>query len=309
VTKTYWPFRHFGLKVISFGIAVLLWMVVSGEETVERGLRVPLELQQFPAGLEIQGEAPSTVDVRVRGTSGALSRVSAGDIVAVLDLHAARAGNRLFPITPEQVRVPFGVDVVQVTPSTVALAFENSASRQVPIVASLEGKPAPGYLIGKVTISPDHVDVVGPESAIKRVTEALTEPVSVAGAREQVVDVVRVGFVDPALRLRSQRTATVTIDVAPAPLERVLRGRPVHLLNLASNLAAEANPSVVEVGVRGSREVLARLEPDDVAASVDVAGLGPGDYTLNVHADAGEVAGVARINPASIQVRIARAKN
>ena len=35
---------------------------------VERGLRVPLELQQS-AGLEIQGEAPSTVDVRVRGTS------------------------------------------------------------------------------------------------------------------------------------------------------------------------------------------------------------------------------------------------
>ena len=45
-------------------------MVVSGEETVERGLRVPLELQQFPAGLELQGEVPTTVDVRVRGASG-----------------------------------------------------------------------------------------------------------------------------------------------------------------------------------------------------------------------------------------------
>ena len=67
-------------------------MVVSGEETVERGLRVPLELQQFPAGLELQGEAPSTVDVRVRGASGALSRVGAGDVVAVLDLRGARAG-------------------------------------------------------------------------------------------------------------------------------------------------------------------------------------------------------------------------
>src|SRR5712671_6105960 len=118
-----WPFRHVGLKLMSVGLAVLLWMTVSGEETVERGLRAPLELQQIPAALEIQGEAPSTVDVRVRGTSGVLSRVGAGDIIAVIDLHAVRAGNRLFALTPEQVRSPIGVDVVQVTPSTIALQF------------------------------------------------------------------------------------------------------------------------------------------------------------------------------------------
>ena len=51
-------------------------MIVSGEETVERGLRVPLELQQVPAGLELRGDVPTTVDVRVRGGSGALSRVA-----------------------------------------------------------------------------------------------------------------------------------------------------------------------------------------------------------------------------------------
>src|SRR5437764_15082071 len=100
-------FRHLGLKLLSLGLAVSLWMVVSGEETVERSLRVPLELQQFPAGLELQGEPPSTVDVRVRGASGTLGRVSSGDIVAVLDLRGARAGRRLFHLPPELVRAPF----------------------------------------------------------------------------------------------------------------------------------------------------------------------------------------------------------
>src|SRR6185436_15256669 len=110
-----WPFRHFGLKVWSVVLAVLLWMVVAGEQTVERGLRVPLELQQFPEGLELQGDAPSLIDVRVRGDSSALSRLGPGDIVAVLDLRTARPGRRLYQITPEQVRVPFGVQIVQVT--------------------------------------------------------------------------------------------------------------------------------------------------------------------------------------------------
>ena len=112
--RAIWPFRHFGLKLVSVGIALSLWMIVSGEETVERELRVPLELQQFPSGLELKGEAPSTIDVRVRGMTGALGRISPGDIVGVLDLRGARPGRRLFPLTPERVRTPFGIDVVQV---------------------------------------------------------------------------------------------------------------------------------------------------------------------------------------------------
>src|SRR5881628_2665084 len=116
---TIWPFRHLGLKALSMGLALYPKMIVSGEETVERGLRVPLELQQLPAGLELTGEVPATVDVRVRGASGTLSRVSTGDVVAVVDLRSARSGRRLFPLTPDQVRVPFGVEVVQVMPSEI----------------------------------------------------------------------------------------------------------------------------------------------------------------------------------------------
>jgi YbbR domain-containing protein len=307
--RTFWPFRHLGLKVLSAGLALMLWMVVSGEETVERGVRVPLELQQFPAGLELRDDAPSTVDVRVRGASGALSRVSPGDIVAVLDLRGARAGRRLFHLTPEQVRTPFGVEVVQVTPPTVAMVFEVSASRQVPVAPAVDGKPAPGYVIGTVTTDPETVDVVGPESAVKRVTEAITEPVSVAGARDRVTERVTVGFLDPSLRLKAPRAATVVVNVVPAPLERLVRGRPVHLRNLADTLSAEATPSAVDVSLRGSRDALNRVDADDVAAFVDLTGLGAGQYRLSVHADASRETGVIRTEPATIQVRITNAKN
>ena len=111
---TPWPLRHFGLKILSVGLAALLWMVVSGEETVERGLSIPLELQQFPPALELQTKPPSTVDVRVRGGSGTLSRLTPVDIVAVLDLRGAQVGQRLFHLTPEQVRIPFGVEKKQI---------------------------------------------------------------------------------------------------------------------------------------------------------------------------------------------------
>ena len=247
-----WPFRHFGLKLVSVGVAVLLWLVVAGERTVERGLRVPLELEQFPAGLELEGEPPSLVDVRVRGASSALSRIAAGDLVAVLDLHAARPGRRLYQLTPEQVRTPFDVQVLQVTPASIALEFERSMSRQVPVAPTIEGEPAPGYIVGQVSVDPQMVEIVGPEGAVKDTADAITEAISVAGASQAIKEDVTVGLLDPMVRLKTPRQATVTVQVMPGPRERLVRERPVHLRGLSPNLTAQAIPATVNIALRGS---------------------------------------------------------
>jgi YbbR domain-containing protein len=283
--KVIWPFRHLGLKALSLGIAVLLWMVIAGDQTVERGLRVPLELQQFPAGLELQAEPPALVDVRVRGSSDTLSRVGPGDIVAVLDLRAARAGQRFYQLTPEQVRAPFGVEVVQVAPPTIVFVFEPTAVKHVPIRPSVEGDPAPGYVVGTMTVDPPMVEITGPESAVSQATEAVTETVTINGAVSDVTESVTVGLLDPALRVKGVRTAAVRVQVRLGPRERTVRNRPVRLRDLGANLTAQASPTDVDVLVRGSREGLARLDAENVVPFVDLKGLGAGDYALTVHVD------------------------
>lgn len=307
--KAVWPFRHIGLKAMSLGLAVLLWMIVSGDEIVERGLRVPLELQQLPAGLELQGEAPTVVDLRVRGPSDTLSRMGAGDIVAALDLRAARPGQRLFQLTPEQVRTPFGVEVVQVAPASIALVFEKSATRRLPIVPAVEGEPAPGFVVGTMAADPPTVEVIGPESAVEEAREAVTEPVSIAGAIAEVSDSVTVGLLDPALRVKGARLATVRVQILPGPRERTVGDRPVRLRNLAVTLLAQAIPPTVDVVLHGSRERLNRVQVDAVNASVDLSNLGAGEYTLTVHVDPLADAGVARIIPSAVRVRLASAQD
>jgi YbbR domain-containing protein len=303
------PFRHLGLKLLSVLLGVMLWMVVAGEETVVRGLRIPLELQQFPAGLELEAEPPSTVEVRVRGSSGALGRLSSTDVVAVIDLRGVHAGRRLFPLMPEQVRAPFGVEIVQVTPPTIVLVFEPSATKQVPVAATVDGRPAPGFLVGKVTVEPSTVEIVGPESAVKQATEALTEQVSVTGAREIVRETVKVGMADAALRLKTSRPVVVDVQIVPAPVERTVHALAVHLKNLAAHLIAESNPATADVSLRGSRDQLSRVRFEDVTAYVDLAGLGTGDYSLPVRADLVREAGVTRIDPPLVHVRIALGKH
>jgi YbbR domain-containing protein len=302
--KPIWPFRHIGLKLLSVALAVVLWMAVSGERTVERMLRVPLELQQFPPGLELQGEIPSTVEVRVRGASGSLARLGPADVIAEIDMRGARPGKRLFPLPLAQVRAPFDVQVLQVTPSSIAMLLEPSATRAVPIAPTVDGKPAPGFVVGKVVCDPRTVDVVGPESSVERVAEALTEAVSVAGARSDVHQNVALGLSDPALRFKSRRAAAVTVNIQPAPMERSLRGVPVHFRNVGAGLLAQAAPAVTNVTVRGNREAMGGLAADDVTVYVDCGGLGLGSYSLTLHADASDDIGVVHFDPQTVQVQI-----
>ena len=211
----YHPFRNFGLKFLSTTIACLLWLLVAGERVVERVMRAPVEFQNLPAGLELVGIPPDTVEVRLRGSSGALSRMASGDMAAVLDLRTARPGRRLFHVTPTQITVPYGIEVVQVGPSTLPVEFETTGFRTVPIEAVVEGKPADGFEVTKVTTEPQTVEVTGPESALKRLASAVTEPVSVADENRSVKESVTIGVPDASLRLRAPQSAVVTITIAP----------------------------------------------------------------------------------------------
>jgi YbbR domain-containing protein len=189
------------------------------------------------------------------------------------------------------------------------MAFERSASRQVRVVPAVDGRPAPGYVVGAKTADPKTVEVVGPESAVGSVTEVLTEPVPVSGARERVVATVVLGLVDPSLRLKNERSAEVTVEIVPAPLERVLHTRPVHLRGLGPNLEAQAVPATVDIALRGPRESLNRLQGDAIVLYIDLTGLGVGQYSgLDVHAESPPDIGVTRIQPASVQVKVLRGK-
>lgn len=211
----YHPFRNLGLKFLSTCIAALLWLVVAGERVVERVMRAPVEMQNLPEGLEIVGTPPDTVEVRLRGPSGALSRMAAGDMAAVIDLQTARPGRRLFHLTQNNVSVPYGTEVVQVGPSTLTLEFETTAVRTVPVEPDVEGRPAMGYEVTKVTSEPATVEVAGPASAVNRLPAAITEPVSVQDQTRSVREIVTIGVPDSTLRLQSSKTAVVTVTIAP----------------------------------------------------------------------------------------------
>lgn len=297
-------FHNVGLKALSVALAVLLWFMVAGQKEAERSLRVALEFQNIPQQLELIGDPPSTADIRVRGASGALGQLRSGDLVASIDLSAARPGRRMFHLTAEQVSVPAGVRVLSVVPSTVTLMFERSASRLVRVVPEIEGEPAAGFVVGAIRVNPPEVEIVGPESVIKGLNEATTEPVVLTNAHARVRDVVTIGVLDPVARLRVPRSAVVTVEITPAPIDRTVAGVPVVVRGGVRGLDARVTPADVTVHVRGPGPAVKQLKPHEIPVFVDVTGRGRGTYNLRVQVDPGLQARVVGIEPETVRVTI-----
>ncbi|HEY7510780.1 MAG TPA: CdaR family protein [Vicinamibacteria bacterium] len=254
------------LKLVSLGLAVLLWFVI-GEKTSERGLSVPVELQNVPRELELLGEPTNVVDVRVRAAPSVIQRLTPGDVSARIDLSGVREGEHIVHLTGDDIRVPFGVRVVKITPSIITMAFERTLTKTVPIRPRLLGRPSPGYEVAEVTAEPPEVRVSGPKSRVQEMESAYTEPVSLDGASSTVVDTVNLGLDDPVLRIQGSPRVRVTARIREVQETRAIDGVEVEV----RGGTLPVTPPRVRVVLTGPASALARVKPAEVRAYVEAA--------------------------------------
>jgi len=110
-----------------------------------------------------------------------------------------------------------------------------------------------------------------------------------------------VGSPDPVIRLRGPVTARVTVNIAAAPVEWDVHGVPVQVRN--ATRPVQVAPRQVDVHVRGPGETRDRAI-GDFDASVDVTGLGPGQYDLPVRIVPPSRVGVVNVMPPQVRVRV-----
>tara|TARA_B100000029_G_scaffold515949_1_gene625730 strand:+ start:2503 stop:3423 length:921 start_codon:yes stop_codon:yes gene_type:complete len=296
--------ENLGLKLLATALATGFWLSVAGEGVIERGFEVPVGFENVPADLQVAGDPPDTVHVRVRGPMSIVNRLALGDVVAVLDLTGERPGERrLFDMFADRVRVPFGVEVIQVIPSTITAALERAGEpRTVPVVPDIEGRPAEGFTVGRISTVPESVEIIGPNSLLNNVAEAITEPVSIEGSSERVQSLVTIGVSHRVLRLQTPSSAEVTVEIVPAPVERNLQGVTVSSRSVEPGLRVSIEPVDVTVGVRGSEALLENVEDGGVEVFVDLAGLSTGRYNLPVTVASSADVGITHIDPPNVVV-------
>src|SRR5881396_927366 len=206
-----WVTHNWFLKIFSLLLATMLWLTVASQTSAEIGLEVPLEYRNIPLQMEITGDTTNTVQVRLRGSVTVIKGVSPKDVTAAIDLATMKPGEKILPLTPQNVQAPFDTEVIRVSPSSVRFDLEPTVSKLVPVVPTILGAPAPGYEIGNVLLNPAQVRVEGPESRINVIDSVPTLAIHVDGRKARFEQSVELEVPDPDVRV--QQTAPVAVRV------------------------------------------------------------------------------------------------
>ena len=210
-----------GTFLLAFAIAFAVWIsaVVAADPNDERDFPIPLalEVKGLDPDLVLIGSLPDQVLLRLSAPVSLWNRLTsrAGTVDVFVDLTGLGPGQHSVPVQIESELRPFRV--VQVIPSEVDLALETLAVAEIEITSQVEGMPALGFELDKVSLDPGVSTVSGPETLMMQVAQVVAR-LDVSDARETVSTTATLQAVDQAGNVLSG----LTIEPAQAEIEQTI---------------------------------------------------------------------------------------
>lgn len=168
--------HNWGLKLISLGLAILIWLVIiytyDPADTADFTLDVEILNEDAITSLDkvyevIEGD---TVTIRVKGNTSLVNGLKASDFKATADISKLsptyHASIRVECTKTSNVEISFLGDV-----NLLAIRLEDLAEKQFKVTVTPQGEPAEGYYVGTSTTKPNLIQVRGAESAVNRIDE------------------------------------------------------------------------------------------------------------------------------------------
>jgi YbbR domain-containing protein len=256
-----------------------------------------------PAGSRAGDAAVSPTEVRVTGPESDVARIVSvlatvgfGDAQTDIETSSPAIPVDAAGLPIEGLQVDPGVVVVKVPVLPIA------TTRTVPVVFTLRGVVAPGYWVVGVAMDPFAVTVRGDETVLSTLDRIETLPIDVGDLSATKTLTVKLSLPTGVTLLRPT-DVSVTVTVQPLAGTRVFSSA-VLVLGLSSSQTAELDIGNVAVLIAGPVPTLANLPSEQVIATVDVAGRGPGSYTLDVTVRAPAGLSVQTVQPNRVTVTI-----
>jgi YbbR domain-containing protein len=180
-----------GANLFSLLLAVVLaaavWVnAVSTEDPNEtRTLSTPLSVEAvgLVEGLVAQGYESTQVQVTFRAPRSLWDLLIPENLHALVDLEGLAEGQYIVPIQIETNISPVMVEKVE--PDALSILVDRMAVRSMAVHAELTGNLAPGFQAGVPRLTPDTVEVSGPESLVDSIAE-IVAAVNIEGLRTEM---------------------------------------------------------------------------------------------------------------------------
>lgn len=116
-------FRNLPIKAAIVVAVSVIWLLFSLRQGEVAIIPVPLTFHGLPEGMNLTRVSPDEVTVRLRSDSGLVPSPRQLDLTADLDLSGIREGNNTLTVSAANVRVPPGMKVVSLEPTTIRVVI------------------------------------------------------------------------------------------------------------------------------------------------------------------------------------------
>lgn len=190
---------YFDLKIDTYAVKSLP-ITVSFFGDLPSGYKSKLD-NVTPGILTVAGSssAVAAVDRAVVSVNlaGKTADFSEFDSIGVLDANGSTVTG--IDIMPTQVKVSIKVD-------------EEMKTANVPLTAQVKGQPADGFRVESLSISPSQVTVTAPGSVLEHMKGISLGEIDVAGAEQNIKQVMTVPLPEKASSIPATAEVTVTVD-------------------------------------------------------------------------------------------------
>ena len=206
-------FGNVGLKITAVLLSILLWLFASSRGLSEISLDVPLEFKDIPTGLELMNYGAKVVSIGMKGQERIIRTIRPSDVTAFVDLSKAKKGESIYTINKNDVKLPPGVTVTNITPSYVKVFLEESVTKTVEVKPVIVGTPESSFYVKSVTVFPERVVIEGARSKVTAVDTIKTEPLDITGIKETITRDLQFDTAGKNIRTK---TKVVTVKVVIA---------------------------------------------------------------------------------------------
>lgn len=298
-------------KLVSVLVALVLWLYVQGQQTVDSVVRGDV-IWQLPPGLVATEPLPRSVSMVVTGTRAAVRRVERSTPQVVVDLSELESGAHLIETSAYPVEGLDTLSLNRMSPSTVGFSLDALTSRQVVVDPVLVGSPREGFRVASALPDPIVVTVRGAQSAVQDRIEVLTRPIDISDLSDDALLLAQLDLPGGVERVGDE-VLEVYVDIEPQSDSR--RYDDVVVLIWPPDLASEwtARPATLSVELEGAASALRSVQsddivvfahlPDDINRTRYVVGLGPEEGArLRVLHSGGELVSVTGVSPATVRL-------
>ncbi len=195
--------RNWGLKLFSFFLALILWIILIPREKIfsERTLTIPLEVFNIPPNMELVKKPPSNIDVTIRAPQRVVSQINTSQLYAILNLENAQVRRENYRLDSSMISIPLGAEIKDFSPSQVHLRLELKKEKNMKVEPDIVGELKKGFQTEKIEVLPSQLLVKGPESKIKDYSVIKTYPLDISSLTKTTEIETDIILPDPDLNL------------------------------------------------------------------------------------------------------------